>query len=271
MTMYKGLLACVCLVLLQVPVANACDRDLANQYEQKARDAGENYEQKALYYRKAINECPKSPDAYAELSHALLQIKEVDEAESIIKRGVEIGPKYSKIRRIYGDVLRAQHDFSSASEQYEKALKYAKIPRHRFYALAHLGWAQHGLNNHTESTKSWAKALDINMNFEPFKNRQLYNMVAWNYAVCRTAEICDGGTAVKFHNMIPSKNQIWYELGTGAAAHARMGDFATAVRLQEKSIELIQSSTDIGDKEKWLNGARDRMKLYKQAKPYTEN
>lgn len=269
--MYKGLLACVCLVLLQVPVANACDRDLANQYEQKARDAGENYEQKALYYRKAINECPKSPDAYAELSHALLQIKEVDEAESIIKRGVEIGPKYSKIRRIYGDVLRAQHDFSSASEQYEKALKYAKIPRHRFYALAHLGWAQHGLNNHTESTKSWAKALDINMNFEPFKNRQLYNMVAWNYAVCRTAEICDGGTAVKFHNMIPSKNQIWYELGTGAAAHARMGDFATAVRLQEKSIELIQSSTDIGDKEKWLNGARDRMKLYKQAKPYTEN
>jgi len=269
--MYKGLLACVCLVLLQVPVANACDRDLANQYEQKARDAGENYEQKALHYRKAINECPKSPDAYAELSHALLQIKEVDEAESIIKRGVEIGPKYSKIRRIYGDVLRAQHDFSSASEQYEKALKYAKIPRHRFYALAHLGWAQHGLNNHTESTKSWAKALDINMNFEPFKNRQLYNMVAWNYAVCRTAEICDGGTAVKFHNMIPSKNQIWYELGTGAAAHARMGDFATAVRLQEKSIELIQSSTDIGDKEKWLNGARDRMKLYKQAKPYTEN
>ena len=270
MAIHKGIYICVCLVLLQVSVANACDRNLANQYEQKARDTGEDYEQKALYYRKAINVCPKSPDAYAELSHALLQIKEVDEAESIIKRGVEIDPKYSKIRRIYGDVLRAQYDFSSASEQYEKALKYAKIPRHRFYALAHLGWAQHGLNNNTESTKSWVKALDIKINFEPFKNRRLYNMVAWNYAVCRTAEICDGATAVKFHNMIPSKNLTWYELGTGAAAHARMGDFITAVRLQEKSILLIQS-TDIGDKENWLNGARDRLRLYKQEKPYTEN
>ena len=258
MAIHKNILICVCLVLLQVSVANACDRNLANQYEQKARDAGRDYEQKALYYRKAINVCPKSPDAYAELSHALLQIKEVDEAESIIKRGVEIDPKYSKIRRIYGDVLRAQYDFSSASEQYEKALKYAKIPRHRFYALAHLGWAQHELNNNTESTKSWVKALDIKINFEPFKNRRLYNMVAWNYAVCRTAEICDGATAVNFHNMIPSKNLTWYELGTGAAAHARMGDFITAVRLQEKSILLIQS-TDIGDKENWLNGARDRM------------
>ena len=270
MATHKGILICLCLALLQFSVAKACDRDLANQYEQKARDASEDYEQKSLYYRKAIKVCPKSPDAYAELSHALLQIKEVDEAESIIKRGVEIDPKYSKIRRIYGDVLRAQHELSSASEQYEKALKYAKIPRHRFYALAHLGWAQHGLNNHTESTNSWVKALDININFEPFKNRRLYNMVAWNYAVCRTAEICDGATAVKFHNRIPSKNQTWYELGTGAAAYARMGDFAAAVRLQEKSILLIQI-TDKRDKEKWLDSARDRMKLYKQEKPYTEN
>jgi tetratricopeptide (TPR) repeat protein len=266
--MYRVIVMLICLAFVQVPIAAASDCELAEGYEQKAREAGEDYQVKALFFRRAIKACPESSDAYAELSLALLEMKNLEEAESVIKRGVEVDPDNSKIRRVYGDVLRAKKEFGLAVRQYEKALTYAKIPRHRFYALAHLGWAQHGLNNHTESTNAWVGALDIGLNFDPFTSRQLYNMVAWNYAVCRTNEICDGKLAVKFYNEIPKNNRTWYELGTGEAAYARMRDFDTAVRLQEESIALIES-TDMPDKEGWLSGARERMALYKNARWYS--
>ena len=262
-------LVIACLALSQVSVASACDRTLANAYEQNARDAGENHERKARYFRNAIEECPKTPKTYADLSDALLQLDEIDEAESVIKRGVKVDPMHSEVRRVYGDVLRKQNDLNSALEQYVLALRYAGIPRDRFYALAHMGWAHHGLGEHTESTKSWTAALNINIVFDPVTNRRLYNMVAWNHAVCRTTEVCDGTAAVEFHERNPVRYPAWNELGTGAAAYARLGNFAAAVALQKQSIALIRS-TDIQDKDRWLEGAMERMKLYQQGIAYTD-
>lgn len=265
------ILAIVCAILTVHPsLAAACDRALANAYEQKARDAGDNYARKVRYYRNAIDVCPKTPITYADLSDALLHLNNIGEAESVIKRGVKVDPRHSEVRRVYGDVLRRKKEFSAAVEQYEKALQYAQIPRDRFYALAHRGWAQHRLGKIAESTRSWTDALDVNIVFDPVTNRKLYNMVAWNYAVCRTHEICDGAAAVEFYEMNPARNPTWYELGTGAAAYARSGDFAAAVRLQAASISMIES-TDMPDREKWLRGARDRMRLFKEEIPYTEN
>jgi len=262
-------LVCACLLLYQNSDAFACDRGLANAWEQKARDAGENYERKVQYFRNAINECPKTPQAYADLSDALLHLGKPDEAESVIIRGVNVDPNHSEVRRVYGDVLLQQDKLGAALEQYEQALVSAKIPRDRFYALAQKGWVHHALDNHTESTKSWTAALNIDIVFDPVTNRRLYNMVAWNHAVCRAVEVCDGATAVSFYERNPVRNQAWNELGTGAAAYARLGDFATAVRLQEESVSLIQS-TEIPNREKWLKGAIERIKLYQHGMPYTE-
>lgn len=270
MVIPKRLLVCICCCLASAPAAQACDWNLARTYEQKARDAGADYQRKALYFRKALGVCPKSTDSYAELSDALLKINEIDEAELVIKQGVDMDPRNSKIRRIYGDVLRKQGEPAAAVGQYERALRYARIPRHRFFALAHMGWVQHELGRHTQSTRYWEQALDIGINFEPFKDRGMYNMVAWNYAVCRTADVCDGAAAVAHHGKIPGGNQTWYELGTGAAAYARSGEFAAALKLQEQSIQLIRDG-DMPDKDERLAGANHRMALYRQGMPYTDN
>ena len=149
------------------------------------------------------------------------------------------------------------------------AVAYANIPRDRFYALAHRGWAHHGLDNHQQSTRSWVDALDIGIVFDPVTNRRLHNMVAWNHAVCRASSVCDGAVAVKFYEMIPSKRRTWYELGTGAAAYARSGDFETAVRLQRQSMSRLENS-NVSNKDKWVDGAAMRLALYEQGKPYTE-
>lgn len=269
-SIFRTTVVYACFLLFPNSDAFACDRDLANAWEQKARDAGGNFESKAQYFRNAINECPKTPKTYADLSDALLHLEKADQAESVIEQGVDVDPKHSEVRRVYGDVLLQQGKLALALAQYERALEYAKIPRDRFYALANKGWVHHAFDDHTESTKSWTEALNIDIVFDPVTNRRLYNMVAWNHAVCRTPEVCDGAVAVGFYQRNPAKNPAWNEIGTGAAAYARQGRFATAIRLQEKSISSIQS-TDIPNKGKWLEGARERMKLYQRGMPYSEN
>lgn len=263
------ILVATLLLSLQAPQARPCDRALADSYEQKARDAGRSHESRVQYFRNAIDVCPKTPSTYVELVETLLALERIAEAESTVRQGLKFGERHSGIRRVFGDVLRKNLQYDDALGQYELAVRYAAIPRDRFYALAHKGWAHHGLGQHTDSTKSWEDALAIGIVFDPVTNRRLHNMVAWNHAVCRTEYACSAAKAVDAYKRNPARRKTWYELGTGAAAFARAGDFESAVRLQEQSIALLDEA-DAADKGSRMEGARQRLALYRQARPYTE-
>jgi len=86
--------------------------------------------------------------------------------------------------------------------------------------------------------------------------------LAWLLATCPDESVCDGKRAVELAiracELTDWKND--WALGTLAAAHARAGDFAKAIRYLEQAIEL---NADF-DKE----NRDEMMRLFEAKKPY---
>ena len=97
------------------------------------------------------------------------------------------------------------------------------------------------------------------------KNAQAYNEDAWIWATCPDQKFRDGNKAVELASRACELGN-WKDAGhidTLAAAYAEAGNFAKAVEFQEQANRL---STDPEDHKK----GEDRLKLYKEKKPYRE-
>jgi len=97
------------------------------------------------------------------------------------------------------------------------------------------------------------------------KYADAYNSAAWLLATCPAAEHRDGKKAVVSATRACELSE-WkeaYNLDTLAAAYAEVGNFDKAVEWQEKANKLYT------DADEWKKG-EDRLKLYKDKKPYRE-
>jgi tetratricopeptide (TPR) repeat protein len=94
-----------------------------------------------------------------------------------------------------------------------------------------------------------------------------HNGLAWVLAVCPDSKVRDGKKAVE-HAREACELTQWNNasyLDTLAAAYAESGSFGEAVQWQKKCLELnVLHPTDA------VQGARDRLGLYEQKKPYRE-
>ena len=118
-----------------------------------------------------------------------------------------------------------------------------------------------------KSKRAYEKAIaDFNeaIRLEP-KYAGPYNNRAWLWATCPDAKFRDGKRAVesalRANELTSGKNA--YYVGTLAASYAEAGDFVKAVEYQQKANKL--DSDDDAKKR-----GEDRLKLYKEKKPYRE-
>ena len=98
------------------------------------------------------------------------------------------------------------------------------------------------------------------------QNLIVCNMLSWILATCPDAEFRDGGQAVVLAQQACELSE-WKDadsLDTLAAAYAEAGDFAQAVKYQERCLEQLDEDVD---KDEYT----ERLKLYHAGKPFHEN
>jgi tetratricopeptide (TPR) repeat protein len=93
-----------------------------------------------------------------------------------------------------------------------------------------------------------------------------YNALAWLLATNPEATVRDGKSAVTYARKAAELTN-WQDgavLDTLAAAYAEAGNFAEAVKWETKALTFPEFAREEGD------GARQRLKLYTERKPYRE-
>ena len=94
------------------------------------------------------------------------------------------------------------------------------------------------------------------------------NSLAWGQVISPTAAARDGAKAVKNANQACELTnwENYMYLDTLAAAYAEAGDFAAAVKWQQKTIELLPEFEPPASRADY----DARLKLYQSGQPYRE-
>ncbi len=126
-------------------------------------------------------------------------------------------------------------------------------------ALTSRGYAYSRLRQFRLARADYEKALEIDPD-----DFVAHNNLAWLLATCAEDQYRDGARAIEHANRACelSDSDAWYCLGTLAAAYAEGGDFEEAIHWARESLR--------GAPERERAACRERVKLYKEGRPYRE-
>ena len=150
--------------------------------------------------------------------------KEYDKAIADYNEAARLDPKNAVPYKNRGDTWRKKGDYDRALADYDKAIHLAPKSADAFNGAA------------------WLRATCVD---ERYRNG--------NKAVGLATNACEVSGWDNFN---------WID--TLAAAHAEAGDFDSAIKYQNKAIELNPTDAE------FLKGANERLTLYKNHKPYRE-
>ena len=157
-----------------------------------------------------------------------------------------------------GNARRAKQEYDKAIADYNEAIRLDPT-----YALTYenRGIAWHAKQEYDKAVADYNEVIRL----DP-KHADAYNSLAWLWATCPNEKFRDGKRAVEvgIHACELSEWKEAYNLGTLAAAYAEVGDFAKAVEWQEKANKLFTEAEA-------KNKGEQRLKLYKEKKPYRDN
>ncbi len=91
-------------------------------------------------------------------------------------------------------------------------------------------------------------------------------VLAWIYATASDERHRNGSKAVKFARLAVAQEDSAYNRDTLAAAYAETGDFPSAVREQERAIEILRRAGEVD----LIANYEGRLGLYRQGQPYRE-
>jgi tetratricopeptide (TPR) repeat protein len=126
------------------------------------------------------------------------------------------------------------------------------------YANRGYSWSMKG--DFDNALKDYTRAMKLNLS-----DTDSYAAAAWLRATCPDAACRDGSRAVT-NATTACILSAWTDssnIDTLAAAYAELGDFSSAIKWQEKAIELAIEDSNKAD-------MRLRLDLYKNDKPYRE-
>ena len=145
--------------------------------------------------------------------------------------------------------------------KFDAALKDLDDAVQQGHTLAQInrGWAYERKGEYKKAADDYNSALTQHVG-----TALALNNLAWLKATCPDEKFRDGKEAVRLAREVCERtgNREGMFLDTLAAAHAEAGDFAAAVKAQERALE------DRGYARKDGEGARKRLQLYQNKKPY---
>jgi len=126
-------------------------------------------------------------------------------------------------------------------------------------AFLHRGMAYSRLGRYAEALADHEEAVRLDPT-----SAHVHNNLAWFLATCPEESFRDGQRAVDHaaEACDMTNFEVWYCLGTLAAANAEFGDFEEALKWAEASLERAPA--------KELEGCRTRIRLYERQEPYRD-
>lgn len=216
-----------------------------------------------------IRNNPKSPDlstAYYLCGLAWHHgTGEIGMAKSKYNDSLRLDPNNSKVYTNRGSIWNDIDEFDKSIKDLNEAIR---LDPKFAYAYMNRGFTWHRKGEYDKALNDYNKAIKLYPKFS-----DAYNFRGWLYATCTDSRYRNGKQAVKDATKACEQTG-WKEPGsidTLAAAYAEKGDFANAVKMQQKGIDLFPAvekadfSTRIV-----IKNLVSRLELYKAGKPYRE-
>lgn len=209
------------------------------------------------YYTKMLDTEPDNDQWFAFRGIARHREGKTEEALKDYAEAIRLRPKAASWYGNRGIIYMAAKRFDEAIADFTTAIDLTENEM----AYLNRGLAYSRKKEYAKAAADYATAIERNPD-SPLGQNQL----AWLLSTAPDAKVRDGKRAVeaarKACELTEHKNGGY--LDTLAAAYAETGDFAKAVEWQEKAVRA--GDIPIRDRD----GARKRLELYKQKKPYRE-
>ncbi|MBN1512231.1 MAG: tetratricopeptide repeat protein [Phycisphaerae bacterium] len=193
------------------------------------------------------------------LGRLLAAQRKLDEAQVEMERLVQQRPDHAPAHHVLAELLAAKGRKEEAIFHAQAAIQAQSQDPHTHVLLAQLYWGdgQYGMVDRT---------LNDGLRRHP-RSLQLANSLAWLRATCPEQLYRNGAEAVRLASSVieavPEDPQL---LDTLAAAQAESGDFAAAVKTQQKVVELIRTA----GRNPSEGGYEARLSLYQSGQKYRE-
>ena len=208
-------------------------------------------------FTRAILIDPKYPRAYNKRGFVWLQKGNYARAAADFTQAISIDPKFARAYHNRGNAMARQKEYDEAITDYTEALR---LDPADYLALVDRAAAEHAEGDDARALADLTEAIRLKPDCHAALDAR-----AWLLATSPSDKLRDGRKAVAdaTRACTLTRGKEAYPLGTLAAAYAERGDFASAVKYQERAQALYKSRDDIA-------AGRARLDLYKSGKSYRE-
>ena len=214
--------------------------------------------QKAIeYFGEAIRIDPRFVLAYYNRAITLQEVGDEQRAIQDYSAAIRLEPHFADAYAGRGAAYENLKQYDRAIKDYSEAIRITPAVA---LIYANRASAHDKLGRHREAIRDYEEARRL----DP-RDDDTLDAFAWLLATVASPALRDGKRAVQVAREACELTQ-WKDpnhLDTLAAAYARSGDFASAVKWQTKALE------DPGFRQ--LKEARERLALYRAGKPYPPN
>jgi tetratricopeptide (TPR) repeat protein len=215
------------------------------------------YQKAVGFFDEAIRLDPKFTRAYYNRGVAYQQLGQNERAIKDYSEAIRLDPRFSDAYASRGTAYENLKQYEQAIKDYGEAIKLAP---HEANNYANRASSYDKLGRYPEAIKDYNEAIKL----DP-RDDDALDSLAWLLATGKNPALRDGKRAVELA-LQACELTHWKEPGhidTLAAAYARAGDFAAAVKWQMKALEDKEFAKD--------KDAQERLKLYRAGKPYPPN
>jgi tetratricopeptide (TPR) repeat protein len=210
------------------------------------------------YYTQWIDKNPKDSWAYDFRATVFHERGNLERALEDHTKAIELSPDDAHYYNNRGLVLFEMESPAAALADYDQSIK---LDSKCALAYCNRGALHLGSGDLNKALSDYRSAIDADS-----ECAEGYNGLAWIYSTSQNRNFRDGRKAVDY--AVRAAKLTGYNdlaiLDTLAAAYAEAGEWADAIKQQNRAIELAKNNSA------YILDARDRLKLYEAKKPFRE-